>query len=433
MSQSIDVGGATVFVEGSSDVPLVWLRVSALGGSVCDPAGREGQARHGALLARRGAGARSRTDLDQHLDAIGASIDVSTSRDAVTLSALCLSRHIDTVLDTVADILAAPRMDPGEHDKLLRESRSALDDLRDDDSEIADRFFARFVAPGTPYARTSIGTETTLASLTLDDVRGARLARVVPRNLVIGLAGDVAVDTAARAAGRLIEGLTDADPPPRVALPAPEVAGRPTVVVVDKPDRTQSQIRIGHPSPAYATDAFRALTLAEAIFGGTFSSRLMQEVRVKRGWSYGANCDLGRSRGAHWLTLSLAPAAELTADAARLVHDLFAELVDGGITDDELEFARSHLLGSMPFYSATASQRMRLALRNHIYGLPGDFSDTLPARLAAVSRADVDAAVRAHFHPDAAVTVVVASAETAVPRLEAAGFAVDQRLAYDSY
>lgn len=425
--------GATLFVERSADVPLVWLRITMLGGAAADPVGREGQNRHGALLARRGAGDRDREALDRALDEVGASIDVATSRDTVTLSALCLSRHLDEVLAAAADILAAPIMDEGEHDKVLRESRAVLDDLRDDDSEIADRFFSRFVAPASPYARTAVGTESTLAGLDRGAVIANHRARAVPRNMTIGFAGDVDDELAHRAAEGLVARLPDHDPPPPTMHPAPRPAGERRLYLIDKPDRQQSQIRIGHPCPTYGSADFRALTLAETIFGGTFTSRMMQEIRVRRGWSYGAGASLGRARGPHWLRLSLAPAAETTADAVALVHAMYAELVAGGVTRDELEFARSHLLGSMPFYRATASQRLRLAQRNHIFGLPEDFSETLAAALSAVTLEQVNQAMRDHFAPAGAVTVVVASADGVASELDSRGFPAHERLAYDSY
>jgi zinc protease len=424
---------AGLFVERATDAPLVWFRIAALGGSAADPAGLEGLSRHASLLARRGAGDRDRAAFDDELDGMGASLDLSTSRDAITLSGLCLARHIDRVIELAADILAAPRMEQAEHDRLLRETRAQLDDLRDDDGEVADRHFAHMVAPGSPYARTAMGNEASLSRIDLDRARAVRAAQVVPRNLVIGFAGAIDDDRAAVLADRLVARLPDREPPPPPDIPPPRPASGRRLFLIDKPGRVQSQVRIGHPSPAYATDDFRALTAAEIIFGGTFSSRLMQEIRVARGWSYGAGCSLGRARGAHWLTIALAPAADVTARAAGRALEMFEELVDRGITADELDFARSHLLGSMPFFRATAAQRMRLAVRNRIFGLPAGFQDQLPDRLRALDADRVNAAIRAHFRPEGAVTVVVATAESMAPLLDGGRFGPLETIPHDAY
>src|SRR5262249_47430739 len=156
-----------------------------------DPRGTEGLHRHAALLARRGAGARDRTQLDETLDSLGAAIDVSLSRDAVTLSGLALARHLDAAIDLCADILAVPRFAEDEPGRLLRETPQVLDEIRDDDSALATRWFDWMCYPGHPYGRTSLGTEASLAKIE----RGAATAlwrrEVVVENLVIGLAGDI--------------------------------------------------------------------------------------------------------------------------------------------------------------------------------------------------------------------------------------------------
>src|SRR5690242_4383616 len=111
-----------IIVEPSPDTPLVWFDVAIRGGASADPVGVEGLHRHASLLARRGAGTRDRAQLDETLDSLGAALDVSVSRDSVTLSGLALSRHLDQVVDLAADVLAAPRFDDEEHARLLRET-----------------------------------------------------------------------------------------------------------------------------------------------------------------------------------------------------------------------------------------------------------------------------------------------------------------------
>jgi len=109
-----------IVVEPSPDTPLVWFDVSIRGGASADPRGVEGLHRHAALLARRGAGRRDRAELDETLDTLGASIDVAISRDAVTLSGLVLSRHLDATIDLAGDILGEPTFSESEHARLLR-------------------------------------------------------------------------------------------------------------------------------------------------------------------------------------------------------------------------------------------------------------------------------------------------------------------------
>jgi zinc protease len=156
------------------------------------------------------------------------------------------------------------------------------------------------------------------------------------------------------------------------------------------------------------------------------SSRLMQEIRVKRGWSYGAGCALRRSRGRHWFEMWMATAIDVAGDACRITTELYRELADTGLTDDELGLARAYLVGSMPFHLATARQRMQLAL-------PVGDTAGLPSVLGGLGVGDVRAAARRWLVPDQLVTVAVTTAASAGAGLEAAGVGTPRIVPFDSY
>jgi zinc protease len=406
----------TVIVEASPDTPLVWFDVAIRGGASADPIEIEGLHRHAALLARRGAGSRDRAALDETLDGLGAAIDIAVSRDAVTLSGLSLSRHLDAVIELCADVLAAPRLSDDEHERLLRETPQVLDEIRDDDSALATRWFDWTCSPGHPYGRTSLGTEASLKRIDRAAAAALWKREVVANNLVIGLAGDIDDGTAQRVVQRLVERIPAGaratthieDTGEESELPR----GRRTILV-DKPDRTQAQLRIGHLALRYGHPDTAALAVAEAVFGGMFSSRLMQEIRVKRGWSYGAGCALRRSRLPHWFEIWTAAAIDVAGPAVALTLELLADYAANGPTDDEVDFAKSYLVGAMPFHVATGRQRMQLAVRDAVFELPAGYTAKLPEMLGQLTAADVRAACKRHLRPDQAVTVAVTTAENA--------------------
>jgi len=422
-----------VIIEPSVDTPLVWFDVSIRGGASADPRGVEGLHRHVALLARRGAGRRNRAELDETLDNLGAAIDVGVSRDAVTLSGLALSRHLDAAIDLAADILAEPRWDQEEHARLTRETPQVLDEIRDDDSALATRWFDWVCSPGHAYGRTSLGTESSINRIERAAAIDVWRREVTADNLVIGLAGDIDEALAARIVARLTERLPSGSrPAPMVMTDAPNHAGR-RMILVDKPDRTQAQLRIGHLSIRYGDDDTAAIAVAEAIFGGMFSSRLMQEIRVKRGWSYGAGCALRRSRMPHWFEIWTAAGIDVAGPAVALTLDMFADYAANGPTDDEVDFARSYLIGAMPFHVATARQRMQLAVRDAVFGLPSGFTARLPEALSALTADDVRAACKRCLRPDSAITVAVTTADSARKPLEAAGAGALTVVDHDEY
>ncbi len=207
----------------------------------------------------------------------------------------------------------------------------------------------------------------------------------------------------------------------------------PRLVIVDKADRTQAQLRFGHLGPRFGDADTPAILLLETGFGGMFSSRLMQEIRVKRGWSYGAGCALRRSRGRHWFEMWMATAIDVAGDACRVTTDLYRDLAETGLTDDELGLARAYLVGSMPFHLATARQRMQLALRDALFDLPVGYTAGLPSVLAGLGVGDVRAAARRWLVPDQLVTVAVTTAALAAASLAAANVGTPRVVAFDAY
>jgi zinc protease len=427
--------GPVVIVETSSDTPLVWFDVAIRGGASADPRGVEGLHRHAALLARRGAGRRDRAELDETLDNLGAALDVGVSRDAVSVSGLALSRHLDSVIELAADVLAEPRFSEEEHARLLRETPQVLDEIRDDDSALATRWFDWLCSPGHSYGRTSLGTEASLTRIDRASAVDIWRREVTADNLVIGLAGDIDDAAAARIVTRLTERLPAIGRAPIAIVagspPAP-ARGRRTILV-DKPDRTQAQLRVGHLSVRYGDPDTAALAIAEAVFGGMFSSRLMQEIRVKRGWSYGAGCALRRSRLPHWFEIWMAAGIDVAGPAVALTLELFADYAMKGPTDDEVDFARSYLVGAMPFHVATARQRMQLAVRDAVFDLPPGYTAKLPEALGALAAEDVRAACKRQLRPDDTVTVAVTTADHAQAALAAAGGGTLTVVDHDEY
>jgi len=422
-----------VSFEPAAGIPLCWFTAAVPLGGVLDPPGLEGFTRHTAELARRGAGGMDRAQLDDAVDRLGASLDVEVDRDWIALSATCLERNLDRTVALAAAVLADPMMSEREHEVLRRETRAEIDEVRDDDGTLVERYFQMQCAPGHAYGRTIIGTEGSLERLDRAAALRHHRAMWTADNLVVGVAGPITPARAGEVAGALEAAVAGRDPMAPPPLPAPETPPGRRLFLIDKPQRTQCQLWIGHGAPAYGTGDFLALMPVETAFGGMFSSRLMQEIRVKRGWSYGAGCRIYRSRAPHWFRISLAPTREVAVDALLFTLDLYERLAAGGISAEEQEFAVRHLTGGLLFSQATPRQRMRQAIRHRLLGLDPSYPRQVTAALEELTADRLRAAAARWLRPHDLCITLIATADDMAPRLEKAGLPPTEIIPYDSY
>lgn len=420
-------------VEPAHETPLVSFQIANRVGSAHEMPGLEGLTCHTTELSLRGAGKLDRQELDEKIEGLGAGIGFGLRRDYVSLRANCLERHLDACFDLALQVLCEPRFEEEEHEKLRRETLHDLDDLRDDDGTLAHRFFAKNLRPGYPYCRTALGTKDSLASLSLPMVRELYPRLMHTSQLVMGMVGPVSESRVQQLVDRIPTTADSAQPLPATPLVPPASPQGRRLIIVDKPERQQCQIVLGQLAPAYGQEDHELLRVAEAAFGGMFTSRLMQEIRVKNGWSYGAQCAMHRARGQHFLQVSLAPAADQCVAALARTLEMYAELAEHGLTADEFEFTRSYLSGSSAFTRATAHQRLFRKVQEEVFDLSEGYGNHFPERLAEAKCSAVNSAVRSCLTPSELCVVVVATAESLAPKLESLGFDSVEIVDYRSY
>jgi zinc protease len=310
-----------------------------------------------------------------------------------------------------------------------------LDELRDDDGSLVRRYFTRALYGAHPYGRTVIGTEASIGALSLDGAKKWHQRALVGAHVIFGVAGDVDANEAAEAIRREFAALPAGGAEPRAR---PEVARRSgmRLTLVDKPERTQSQILIGQPAPRWHDPDFLALQVATTAFGGTFTARLMDEVRSKRGLSYGASARVGQGRGAKALVAHVFPSLEQTPETLELVLRLWRDWIVDGVTAREVEFARGYLAKSFAFSVATPEDRLELRTALELAGMPRDFADTFAARVSKVEPADAVRALSRHLTPRDLEIAIVSTADELLPKLQEAKLLDDvtvEVVPYDQY
>ena len=401
-----DAGGAAVLLETSRALPLVSISIGLKTGALIDAPGKEGSTRLLSRLMRRTAGGLEAQVIDTRIDSLGGSLGADVAHSTMVFQATVISRSLAAFVDVLVDVLARPGLAAAELERLQRETLAELKDSLDDDRGIARRFFRRRFFGSHPYGRSVSGTAKTVPEITSSDVQAVFERSFVKDNLVFAFSGDLDAAGASQIAKRISDALPSGAAPVDSTPEPVAVPGR-RLVIVDKPDRTQTQILIGCLGSSTRDEDHVALLVANTIFGGTFTARMTQEVRSKRGWSYGAYSNLPIDRQRQTFSMWTFPKADDAGACLKLELDMLHELREKGVTKQELSWAKRYLMRSHCFSIDTAAKRVGLALDQALYGLPDDYYSRYLERVNAVTLEQANASVQNRLSDENLLVTVV--------------------------
>jgi len=367
----------------------------------------------------RGTRRRGRGDLEEAVEILGAEMITATRSHAVSLGGPVLIRHLDAYLDLLGEALVQPAFAADEVEKVKREMRAELEAAADEDGVLARIWFGRELYGDHPFGHGASGTRASLERITAADVKAHAAQVYCRRNLVVGASGDVSDGALRSSLDRALAGMI-----PGAALswdfPDPPRGRGRRVVLIDRADRGQARILSGHPCLGAMHPDALALHLGVGGFGGNFTSRLMQKIRVERGWSYGASARLSLERTSGTFMMTASPGREHAVATLALLFDELDRFAAEGLDDAEADFARDHLARGFPFSVETASLQVAHRVRARLLGRPEDYIDTWLDRLMAIDNPRCRAAARAHLRPRELVTVMVCSVDAALEKAVAA-------------
>ncbi|MFN7106937.1 MAG: M16 family metallopeptidase [Brevundimonas sp.] len=397
--------GLRVLVAPTDGVPLVSARLSFDAGSSDDPAGKAGIAAMTAALLTQGTKTKTAPEIATQIEQLGASIGAGAGVDFSNVYANAPSNAFPATVALMADLVKNPTFAAEE---LERQQAQTLDGLRvalSQPAAIAGMTVGRVIYGDAPYGATI--TQQTVPTITPTDVAAFHAARYRPTDATLVFSGDITPD-AARALAQQAFG--DWNPagaaPAATANPAGEALA-PRIVVVNQPGAGQAAV-VAAVRGVSRTDAdFFPLTVGNTLLGGGFSSRLNQEIRIKRGLSYGASSSLGVRADAGLFTASTQTKNETADEVADLILAEIAKL--GAETPSQADLAprRATLIGGFGRSLETVDGLGALVANLALYDLPmSDLAD-YAGRVRAVTPEQVQAAFAEHLPVNRASLVIV--------------------------
>ncbi|MCU0241407.1 MAG: insulinase family protein [Vicinamibacteria bacterium] len=388
--------GMTVLLMEQHEVPFISLAMLIRPGAAVDPPGKAGLADLTLGLLRKGTERRSAEQISLDLDFIGGDLSTQAGHDAMSVSAEFLKKDFDQGLDLVQDILLHPTFPEAEFENLRRQALDGILADKDQPQNVSGLYFNHFLFGAHPYGQPSGGDEQTLAALTRQDVVDFYQARFAPTGTILAVAGDFATeDMLKRIEGVFGAWTRKAAPVPKLPAPRPRAGRR--LLLVDKPDATQTYIRVGQVGiPRNHPDRV-AVTLINILLGGRFTSRLNTELRIQSGLTYGARSYFDRRVVAGPFGVSTYTANANTVRAMDIILKILRRLQDEGISAEELQSAKAYLKGQYAPSIESSAQLAAMLSDLELHGLDQKEIDTLFARIDAVTLSDTRRVIRACF------------------------------------
>jgi len=412
--------GLEVLVVARKDLPVVSFGLAVQAGGYDETRDTLGVSDFVAAMLRRGTKTRSADDISQAIDFVGGSLDAEATNESTTAGCSVLSKDAKLCLDLLSDILLRPSFPESEMSEVRDQMLAGVASRYDNPHALANAHFDNMLF-GEKHPEGWV--------LTADDVKKITRARLEafwktfyrPNHAILAVAGDV--DAAhlrvevTRAFGAWSRREAPARPGWTVAAPL-----RTHILLVDRPDLTQATIVLGQPGIAHADPRFYAATLVNYVLGGSdFSSRLMTEVRAKRGLTYGIGSSFGASRYQGAFRVLASTKNQTTWEALLATINELRRMKADGPTQPELDKAKGYYAGSYPFNLQTAAGIASALVAAEMHGLGESYVRELPVRLAAVDRATAAAAARELLMPDDLDIVIVGKGDVVAPQLDKSG------------
>ncbi len=404
--------GLRILVVEHHELPIADFVMVVKSGSEEDPPNRAGLASLTAAMLDEGTRTRSALEIADQAGYLGISLQTASGWDASRISLHTPTAQLDSALALFADVIRNPSFAEKELERLRQERLTAILQQRDRGPVIADLAFSSILyGEDHPYGRAQQGTEASVKAITRADMQRFYNTHYRPNNSVLIVVGDVSVNDVMVRAERLFGNWQRGQVPATQVKTAKASNANTTVFLIDKPGAPQSSFRIGSIGVARATDDYFPLMVMNTILGGSFTSRLNNNLRETKGYTYGAGSffDMRQAEGPF-----MARAEIVAAKSDSALVEFFKELrgIRETVPQDELDKAKRYLQLGLPAQFETTQDIAQRLVPVALYELPLNYFNSYAQNIGAVTAADVQRVAQQYVRPDNFSVVIVGDLKT---------------------
>ncbi len=413
--------GVGVYGIESSETPLVYFSLVLDAGR--DRAGTDKPAVPNltADLLNKGTANKTTAELEDAIKSLGSDIQVSATSTSTTVSGSSLSRNFQQTMALVGEILLQPRWDAEEFELLKRKQINQIDQDAGDPGAISQREAAKLRYPQDHiYSYLPYGTKEKLEKVTLEDLKAFYTANYSPARATLNIVGDVNM-----AAVRLAtEGLAANWKTPAtevVTLPPANTVDQSVVYFYDIPGAKQSVLRIQRPSLTALDEDYPLATAVNFLLGGIYTSQLMTELRVNRGYTYGIRSGFSGAKDRGDFTIGSSVRSNVTLESLQLIRDIVANF-GPGFSEEGLQVLKGAVLRGQALKNETLGAKLDVVKSISYFGYPDDFQARHAERVEAMTLEQFRRIANDYLRADAMQYIVVGDADSQAGRLGELGF-----------
>lgn len=410
--------GLDVIVVPRKDLPVASFSLAVKAGGYDEVKDRQGVASFTASMLRKGTKKRTADEISKAIDFVGGSLDAYGGQENSGANCTALSKDKELCITLLAEILLSATFPEEEMQEVRDQMIASLNQRFDNPGALASEHFSNLLY-GEKHPDGWVMTPDDVKKITRQQLIEFWATYYRPNNAILAVAGDVDVAKLKTDLEKAFGGWEAVQIPPRAEMKIPELKGT-RMLLVDKPDLTQTTIVFGHKGIRHADPEWYAVTMMNYVLGGSdFSSRLTREVRSKRGLTYGIGSSFGQSlyEGAFRVSTSTKNASAWSALVAAV--DEIRKMKTEGPTEEELAKGKGYYAGSYPFRLQSAEGIAQSIVAAELHGLGIPYVRQFPLRIARVDTAKARQAAADWLQPDNIVVVIVGKAAEVEPQLKA--------------
>ena len=398
--------GLKLMIVEQHELPLADFALVVGSGGTVDPTGKPGVANLTASMLVEGTTTRSSLEIADQLAFLGIGLGTNSGWDASTVSLHTPIAQLDSALALFADVILRPSFPAKEFERIQKNRLTELIQLKDRPTAIANQAYASILyGTAHPYGQALIGTEVSITGMATSDLVNYYKAHFFPNNSTLIIVGDINPAQIEQKIGGIFGSWARGSVPPYTLSGAPKATST-TVYLIDKPGAAQSSFRIGSIGVPRSTKDYFALTVMNTILGGSFTSRLNQNLRETHGYTYGARSSFDMRRAAGPFTASAeVVAAKTDSGLIEFMNELNA--IRDTVPVVELLKTKRYLQLGLPADFETTQQIATALVPVALYNLPLDYYNNYVQNIEAITQGDVQRVAKEYINPGSLAIVIV--------------------------